>query len=72
LAKQFVATALGKQARKKAVKGVMSGMLNQVEFDAIDGLDVAGLKRELSAAGLSTTGNKPELKARLKAQFTVE
>jgi hypothetical protein len=72
LAGTKISTALGKQFRKKAVKGVMSQMLDQTEFDAIDSLTVDGLKTELRAAGLSTTGNKPELRERLKAQFNTE
>jgi len=60
----------GGRKAKKEVAGVMTSMLDQVEFDALDGLNKAGLIREASGAGLDTKGSKAELLARLKAQFS--
>ena len=74
-AAKIQALVRGRQVRvkeaaiKKGVGEAMTGLLDTVEFNAIDNLDVKGLKRELAAAGLSTKGNKPELVARLKDMY---
>lgn len=57
------------EKRKKAVSDTMSGILDTVEYNAIDGLSKAEAIKELKAAGLPTTGRLPELKARLKSMY---
>lgn len=54
---------------KSEVSGAMSSLLDNVEFQAIEGYTKKELVRELEAAGLSTGGNKKEMVARLKSLF---
>jgi len=57
------------EKRKKAVSDTMTSILDNVEFNAIDGLSKDEAIKELKAAGLPTTGKLSELKARLKSMY---